>query len=156
MKNGTHYFFDDSSHKKLTRIVERNGNQLTLNYTTKNLTSIIDASGRTITLIWTSNRLSEVKADFDEAVKTIKYSYDPAGTLKSVKDPGGNIIAYTYIRNKLMGTLTDANGNVTTILYSHSNQFPKVGCRSHHRYTSLYDHYRPLSDLCYFHHHSCS
>ncbi len=125
-KDGTVYYFDDATHKKLTKIIERNNNQLSLSYTGSVLSSITEASGRTITFTWIASRLSQVKADFSGAVKTIDYTYDAAGTLKSVKDPLGNIISYTYIRGRLMGSLTDGNSNTTNILYTNNNAVSKL------------------------------
>lgn len=130
-KDGTVYYFDDATHKKLTGITERNNNQFSLSYTGGVLSSVTDASGRTVTFIWMANRLSQVKADFNGAVKTIDYTYDATGTLKSVKDPLGNITAYTYIRGRLMGSLTDKNGNTTNILYNNNNAVIKlISCES--------------------------
>jgi RHS repeat-associated protein len=130
-KDGTQYFFDDTTHKKLTSIQDRNGNQLTVSYTGNVPASITDGAGRTITLQWINNKLTLVKADFSGAIKQIEYTYDPAGLLLSVKDPAGNFIRYTYIRGKLMGTMRDGNGNLNNILYNSNNAVTKfVSCES--------------------------
>ena len=130
-KDGIQYFFDDATHKKLTGIVDKNNNLVTLNYTGNDLTSLTDAAGRVVTFSWSGNKLTEINANFSGVTKKIQYVYDLAGTLISVTDPLGKSTSYTYIRGKLMGTLTDANGNVTNILYSSSSAVIKfVSCES--------------------------
>ena len=130
-KDGTQYAFDDPSHKKLTGITDKNGNKLQLSYSAGQPSAIADGSGRTIILTWTDSRLTELRADFGGTVRKVQFTYNADGTLASVKDPGGNTIAYSYIRGRLMGGLVDANGNQTTILYNTIGAVIKfVSCES--------------------------
>ncbi|MBO9563925.1 MAG: RHS repeat protein [Niastella sp.] len=128
-KDGTEYFFGDATHKKLTGIVDRNGNTVTLTYDNGTLSTIADASGRTLQLIWEKKRLVQLKADFSGSVRNIHYTYDTTGLLKSVKDPLNNSVFYTYARGRLMDTYADLNGNVHHILYNSNNAVSKfVSC----------------------------
>lgn len=125
-KAGTEYYFENPEIKKLTRIKDRNRNEITLTYTGKNLESIADAAGRKITFTWTQNRLSQVRAEASSSVRAINYEYNGAGCLVAVKDPLGNQTTYTYAANRALNGLTDGNGNASNISYNSSGAVVKI------------------------------
>jgi hypothetical protein len=49
-KYGTKFYFDSSTHKKLTKIEDRNGNAITLLYSGSKLLSVTDPCGKTLNL----------------------------------------------------------------------------------------------------------
>jgi RHS repeat-associated protein len=125
-KNGTQYFFDDSSHKKLTRITDRNGNKTILAYTGSQISSISDSLGHTISFTWTNNRVTEIAASSSSDSRNIKYEYNSLGCLARVKKPHGVTLSYVYASNKAMSQYSDGNGNSTTIIYNGSNAVSKL------------------------------
>ena len=136
-KEGTRYDFDDTTHKKLTRITDRYGNKLIFTYNGRLLTGITDSLGHTMALSWTAaNRLSEVKAQAGTDTRSTYYTYDTLGMLKQVRRPMGVTMNYTYGANKGLSSYTDPNGNGTSIYYNSSNAVVKIiSCQLEQRIT---------------------
>jgi len=137
MKDGSRYDFDDTSHKKLTRITDRYGNKLIFTYTGRQLTGITDSLGHLMTLSWTAaNRLDEVKAQAGSETRSVRYTYDTLGMLKQVRRPLGVTMNYVYGPNKGLSGYIDPNGNGTGIFYNSSNAVVKiVSCQLEQRIT---------------------
>lgn len=112
------YYFDDSAHKRLTRIEEINGNFLNLTYAAGLITKVTDAAGRSIHLTYNSGKLSEIIDSLTTPVRKIKYRYDGYGNLTEAEDPVGNKFRYAYLINGPLKKLTDKNGNVADIIYN--------------------------------------
>jgi len=129
------YFFDNSQHRRLTRMEERNGNFLNFTYTDSLLTLIADAAGRTIQLSYTAGKLTQV-TDANGSPRTVNYSYDAAGNLTKVTDPVGNETRYQYLVNGPMSEVTDKNNNGVNIIY-HSNFAVKeiISCITNQRFS---------------------
>jgi len=66
------YYFADPSHKKLTSITDKNGNSITINYSSGFPVTISNSSGRSATLAWTDNHLTGLT--FNGASYTYEYS----------------------------------------------------------------------------------
>ncbi|PMB05501.1 hypothetical protein CEN49_17975, partial [Fischerella thermalis CCMEE 5273] len=117
------YRFNTSG--RLTSITDSNGNRTSISYTSGNPTRITDASGRIITLsVNGDNRVTQVT---DPANRTVAYTYDAAGNLKTVtkKDAAGNplsTVTYGYDTSKRMTSVTDANGIERSITYDGDNR----------------------------------
>lgn len=114
---GIRFYFDNSTHKRLTKITEPNGNLLNFGYTDSLVTSISNAAGQTITLNYTTGKLSSVTDANAQPVQTYSYSYDSYGNLTKVTDPMGGTTKYSYLVNGPMASMTDKNNNVTDIIY---------------------------------------
>lgn len=135
-KDGTRYFFDDSTHKKLTRLEDLNGNAITFNYANKLLNSITDASGMTVQLTWSGSRLTEVADNNCAPQRKISYDYDTTGNMVKVTDPMGNYIGYYYNRMGMLIGMTDGNGNNFSIVYNANMAVDKiVSCATTHMFS---------------------
>src|ERR1043166_328001 len=94
---GTIYYFDDSSSKKLSKIHDRNGNEMLISYNSQQLPdTITDASGRYIILNWSNNHLSKITDPNTSPKRMVIYQYNSSGMLTSVTDPLGNTTSYSY------------------------------------------------------------
>ncbi|HEX5155158.1 MAG TPA: RHS repeat-associated core domain-containing protein [Parafilimonas sp.] len=118
-KDGVKYYFENPTHKKITRITERNGNEIKFSYDGSNqLNTATDASGRVVTFTWNGNHLREARSEAASPAHSIKYNYDNAGNLIAVQDALGQIISYEYGAEWAMIGLTDANGNKAGISFN--------------------------------------
>ena len=91
-RNQETYEFDSSGH--FIDDEDKNGKQITYNYTSGKMTSITDTQGRTTTL-----------------------TYNSGGQLITITDPSGRKVQYTYDANKNLASSTDALGQTTTYTY---------------------------------------
>lgn len=119
MKDGMSYYFDNSSHKKLSRIVDRNGNTISLSYVGLNPSSITDPSGRTLSLSWVNNKLTQV-VDNNGASRSVQYQYDSNGNLKKVINPLGDETVFSYDNDHNLTKITDEDGYNFGIAYNDS------------------------------------
>jgi len=107
LKNQTIYNFD--SNGKLSTVVDRNGNTVTLSYTDNNLTQVSDPGGRNYTFAYdTNNRLLSVT---DPTSRHVDFIYDANGLLTTVTDPRGKVTTYGYDADGRLVSLTDANNH---------------------------------------------
>ncbi|HKZ19447.1 MAG TPA: DUF6531 domain-containing protein [Acidimicrobiia bacterium] len=107
-KHQTKYEFDPNG--VLTRVADRNNNQLTFAYTSGDLTSITDTFGRTVTLSYAGGKLDTVSA----GSRTVSYSYT-GDNLTRVDLPDGSFFTYAYTDpsdTHNLSTVTDALGHV--------------------------------------------
>jgi len=84
--------FDEGG--KLTSIVDRNGNTLTLLYDGERLASVTDAVGRVTSFLYNPNGL--VSQIVDPIGRTASFTYDYNGNLMAATDMAGNTTTYTY------------------------------------------------------------
>lgn len=118
MNDGTKYFFDNAGHKKLTKVQDRNGNNLTFAYTDTLLTTLTDASGREILFTWANGRMTKITDPNTTPAREIHYEYDPAGNPTRVTDPLGNHMDYTYDDAFKMTAVINQNGIPVNIEYN--------------------------------------
>jgi RHS repeat-associated protein len=109
---GTVRKFDTS--RRLTAIVDRNGNTTTLSYTGANLTQITDPVGRAITLDYLGARITRAT---DPLGRVWQYAYDSDGNLTSVTDPLGQVTRYAHqpirpLSPPVLFSITDGRGNL--------------------------------------------
>ncbi|RYZ62315.1 MAG: RHS repeat protein, partial [Chitinophagaceae bacterium] len=124
-KDSTRYFFDNSSHRKITRMEAASGNFLQFQYTNSLLTAVANGDGQTISFTYDGRgQLSAVADATGSPVRTYTYRYDAAGNLTEVQDPAGGKWTYTYLVNGPMKTLADKNNNKIDIIY-----FPDMSTR---------------------------
>lgn len=113
------YFFDDSSHKKITKMQEPNGNYLQFSYSNKRLVAVTSSVGQSISFTYDgTGRLSSMIDAIANPTRTFTYKYDAAGNLTEVKDPLNGTQKYTYLVNGPMKTIGDKNANIVDIIYN--------------------------------------
>jgi len=122
--DGMRYFFDNSNHRKITRMDEPNGNFINFSYTDTMLTGITNAAGQSITLIYTNGKLATLVDAMATPTRAITYQYDNGNNLMNVKDPLNATQHFTYLINGPMKTMSDKNQNVMDIIY-----FPDLSTR---------------------------
>jgi RHS repeat-associated protein len=123
-RDGTVMTFGLSSlatHYSLLSITDRNGNTLTLTYTSGLLTQITDTLGRHIDFVYAGNRIDYMD---DFSGRRVDFTYDGNGDLISVKAPvvsgeSDRITQYTYSSslspdrlNHNLLTITDPEGQL--------------------------------------------
>ncbi|MDQ3756879.1 MAG: DUF6531 domain-containing protein, partial [Actinomycetota bacterium] len=91
----------------VTRIADRNGNQLTFSYTSGKISSITDTNGRSITFTWSGDYLSSA------TYGGVTVSYSISGDRLQSISVGGRTTNYGYDVEGLR-TITDARGHTTT------------------------------------------
>lgn len=115
--DGAQENFDSTG--KLTSLVDRNGNRLTLTYTSGKLTNVADATGKTFTLSYDANgRVISIK---DPMNRYSNYSYDGSGNLVQVRDPMGFLTNYTYASGRI-ASIVDPVGKRTAFAYDGSGR----------------------------------
>ena len=78
-KYGIEYFFDNATHKRLTKIQDPNSNTVTIQYAAGLPTQITDVSGRVLTLTWVDGHLSQITDANTSPTRTILFFYDEIG-----------------------------------------------------------------------------
>lgn len=127
--DGTKYFFDNSTHKRITRMEDHNGNFINFSYTDTLLASITNGAGQTISFAYTNGRLTTVTDAMTAPTRTFTYLYDGAGNLKEVKDPLNNSTKYAYLVNGPMKNVSDKNNNKVDIIYFNDFSISElIGC----------------------------
>lgn len=161
-KDGTRFEFNAGG--RLTRILDRNGNALTLTYIGADLTELRDAGGRSTILayatlygqrrltsitnpagrVWTLsyNTLNIVASIRDPAGQTTSFGYT-GGKLSSKTTPAGQVSTYSYSSNRL-ASATDATGTPLTITYQPTYSRATVTGRNGGVTTTTYD---PVLDM---------
>jgi len=91
----------------LFNITDRNGNTITLTYSSGWLSALTDPAGRQITFAYTGGLLTQIG---DPAGRTIGFGYT-AGRLTSVTDVNGKTTSYAYDGSGRLQSITDANGH---------------------------------------------
>ena len=127
--DGTKFFFDNSTHKRITRMEEPNGNFINFSYTDTLLTSLVNGAGQSIALTYTNGKLSTLTDAITTPARIYTYSYDGAGNLTQVKDPLNNTYKYAYLVNGPMKAVTDKNNNKVDIIYFNNFAISElIGC----------------------------
>jgi RHS repeat-associated protein len=117
-QGGMKYFFDNATHKKVTRIEEPNGNFLNFSYTDTLLTTITNTAGQSIALAYNANgNLQTITDALTTPARVYNYAYDNVNNLKEVTDPLNGKAKYTYLVNGPMKTMSDKNNNTVDIIY---------------------------------------
>lgn len=116
--DGVKYFFDNATHKRITKLLEPNGNAINFVYTDTLLTSLANTAGQSISFTYNSNgRLASIIDTVASPTRTYTYTYDASGNLMEVVDPLGGKNKYSYLINGPMKTLADKNNNILDIIY---------------------------------------
>ena len=128
--DGTKFYFDNSTHKRITKMEEPNGNYINFNYTDTLLTSLVNTAGQTISFTYTgTGKLATVVDAVTTPTRTYTYTYDGTGNLTKVTDPLGGTNKYSYLINGPMKTMTDKNNNTVDIIYYNDFSISEIiGC----------------------------
>lgn len=133
-KFGMRYYFDDSSHKKLTKIEDLNGNEIIIQYSGQYPASIANSSGKTVLLHWEDGHLSSISDNNGDALRRIEMEYDDQ-YLISVRDPLNYEEKYAYGNNGKIVTLTDKRNNPIKIEYADGKVVLLSSCISDMKFT---------------------
>lgn len=138
-ENGTRFFFDNDTHKKLTKIITTNENYIDFYYTGSLLNSITNNRNQTISFAYNSDSLlTSVTDAITSPTRTWSYEYDKENHLISVTDPLGHKDQYTYRINGPMQTIKDKNHNVIDLVFYPNHALREVvGCNQ--RISFVYD-----------------
>ncbi|MGB3005900.1 MAG: RHS repeat-associated core domain-containing protein [Chitinophagaceae bacterium] len=128
--DGTKFYFDNSTHKRITKMEEPKGNYINFNYTDTLLTSLVNTAGQSISFTYNgTGHLATVVDAIAAPTRTYTYSYDGNGNLKEITDPMGGKNKYTYLVNGPMKTITDKNNNTVDIIYFNDFSVSElIGC----------------------------
>jgi len=108
---------------KLTSIADKNGNKVTMSYTSGRLSSVADDSGQTLTMTYDgSGRITSIR---DPINRYANYSYDGSSNLIQRTDPMGFLENYTYTANKI-ASIVDPVGKRTSFAYDGSNRATEI------------------------------
>ncbi len=107
LKDQTRYLFDASG--KLTIIVEKNGNTITLAYSGGDLTTLTDTVGRAV--VFTYDASHHLIALTDASGRAVTFTYNAQGLLASATDPRGKSAQFAYDAGGRLATVTDANNH---------------------------------------------
>jgi RHS repeat-associated protein len=119
MLNGSKYYFDNSMIKKITKMIEPNGNFINFNYTNSLLSSITNSRAQSISFTYDgSGRLSSATDANSTPSRIWTYTYDQGGNLLKVTDPLGGTNKYSYLVNGPMKSMSDKNNNTVDIIYN--------------------------------------
>ncbi|MEI9809563.1 MAG: hypothetical protein WDO16_17785 [Bacteroidota bacterium] len=115
--DGIKFIFDNSTHKRITRIEDPNSNFINFTYTDTLLTSVTNAAGQSVSFTYTNGKLTAATDAIATPVRSYTYTYDGGGNLTQVTDPLNNTTKYSYLVNGPMKTMTDKNNNKADIVY---------------------------------------
>jgi RHS repeat-associated protein len=128
--DGTKFYFDNSTHKRITKMQEPNGNYINFNYADTLLTSLVNTAGQSISFTYNSaGRLATAVDAIASPTRTYTYTYNGNGNLTQVTDPLGGTNKYSYLVNGPMKTITDKNNNTVDIIYYNDFSVSElIGC----------------------------
>lgn len=128
--DGVKFYFDNNTHKRITRMEDPNGNYINFNYTDTLLTSLVNTAGQSISFTYNgAGRLATVVDAMAAPARTYSYIYDGNGNLIEVTDPLGGKNKYSYLVNGPMKTITDKNNNTVDIIYFNDLSISElIGC----------------------------
>ncbi len=124
--DGTVYYFENPEHKKLTRIVDRYDNTVTLTYTNSLLSKITDAAGRNLFFTWSNGHMTQLQDPNFTPERRLQYEYDSQGNLIKVTDPLGNYNEYKYDQHHNLTAVANRNGVPVNIEYSGGTAVKKI------------------------------
>lgn len=124
--DGTVYYFENPEHKKLTRIVDRYDNTVTLTYTNSLLSKITDTAGRNLFFTWSNGHMTQLQDPNFTPERRLQYEYDSQGNLIKVTDPLGNYNEYKYDQHHNLTAVVNQNGVPVNIEYNSSNAVKKI------------------------------
>jgi len=115
---GTRYYFDNATHKRITKMEEPNGNFISFTYTDTLLTALTNNAGQSIGFSYDpKGRLTSVLDAITTPNRTWSYTYDEGNNLVQATDPLAGTKKFAYIVNGPIKSVTDKNNNLVDIIY---------------------------------------
>lgn len=131
MKNGTKYFFENASHKALTKIEDRNGNSLILSYTSGKLNAVTDPTGRMLNFTWSGDNLTSITNVNTTPHRVYQYAYDGTGNLVKYTNPEMEEVQYYYGPGNQLLSKVDENANEIVVSYNSNGAVRQIAsCES--------------------------
>ena len=141
--DGMSYFFEDASHKRLTKISDRYNNTILLSYQNGLLSSATDPSGRNINFSWNQGRLTKITDPNTTPQREWSYAYDAKGNPEKVTDPLGGVNEYRYDEQNKLISVTNKNGIPVNIEYNAANIVKRIiTCVGVKNFTYSYENLR--------------
>lgn len=107
----------------MDEIRDKNGNSITLSYTSGKVTKVTDTHGEATTLAYGSN--GKVSAITDPRGRKTTYEYNGVDLTAST-DQDGNTTRYAYDGNHNLTSVTDPNGNTTRYAYDDTDRLREI------------------------------
>jgi len=132
------YYFDNNSHKRLTKMQDANGNVINISYTDTLISTLTDGIGHSIAFKWTNSKLAEITDNTCTTVRKVTYDYDNKGNPIKVTNPIGDFVKYFYDPTfKIIG-YTDESGNNMSMSYNVNSAVVRItSCITTHQFTYL-------------------
>jgi YD repeat-containing protein len=116
--HGMVFHFADAASRKLTSIVDPNGNTLALDHDSQGrLTSLTDASGRQWLLEYDAAGMLVTIRDPNRGNRSWTLVHDGAGHLTAITDPLGETELFAYGADDLPASITDRRGHKTVFTF---------------------------------------
>ena len=122
---GRVYYFEDATHKKLTKIEDSKGNSLTMAYNAGLISSVTHSNGRSIGFTWSNGFLVSLLDNNDTPARTVTYAFAD-DNLISVTDPLGFEEKYKYGSLHQLVEIRDRNGSPLVINFSSGQRVRKI------------------------------
>ena len=116
-KYGTKRYFEDATHKRMTKMIDRHWNTLTITYTNGLPVMVTDATGRILQFTFTDGLLSQISDNNISSGRTLSYAYDARENMTGASDPQGHTTHYAYDINRSMLQLKNRKGQYYDIEY---------------------------------------
>lgn len=116
-KDGTVYYFNDNSHRRLTEVEDLNGNLLTITYSGGLPSTMVDAVGRSLSFTFSGGLLTRIDDPNASPARAVLYAYDANDNMIQATDPAGHSINYVYDANRNLIRIEDARGSLFDISY---------------------------------------
>lgn len=125
MFDGKTYYFDNVTHRRITRIEDLNGNALVFTYDgSGQLTRVANTAGGYFDFTYTAGKLTRVT---DSAGRSVQYQYDASGDQTRLIDTMGVTITYAYSGTEhLLTQIFDPQGNSVAVGYGAPADLPSA------------------------------
>lgn len=134
--DGMRYYFDDSTHKQLTRITDPNGNSIDLTYQLGLLNKATESGGRELEFDWSSGHLRKIIDQNSASPREFTYDYIGDSLLIRVTNPLGEVNAYQYGQNAELVSIIDPKESPVDVIYNLNFSVKRViSCYTDHRIT---------------------
>ena len=120
-KYGMEYHFEDSTHKRLTKVRDRNNNELLINFADSRATTITDACGRSIQLEYSAGLLTKIVDNNTTPPRFVHFEYDPYQNLRKITDPMGFTEDFIYTSDQLITQINDKRNKVVQVGYNNEH-----------------------------------
>lgn len=137
-KDDLRYYFDNTSHKRLTKMQDANGNAINIAYNDTLISTLTDGSGHSIAFTWANSKLTEITDNTCTPTRKVTYTYDAKGNPTKVTNPIGDFIKYVYDPSSRVIGYTDESGNNMSMTYNTNGAVTRItSCITTHLFSYL-------------------